>query len=110
MKITKNIGYAISWLNNQGNSIEKIADELKLTTEQVTKYIEKNCNNKQKELPIKSSSTKSSKDLMIRHTRDKKINSVSIMTGEASSINDEMRKKNFNKSRDNAQHIFKPNK
>ncbi len=110
MKITKTVGYAINWLHNQNFSVEKIADELKLTQEQVTKYIEKNSNPKQKELPVKSASTKSPKDLMIRHTRDKKINSVAIMTGEASSVNDEMRKKLNNKTNDNIEHIFKPNK
>jgi hypothetical protein len=34
---------------------------------------------------------------MIRHTRDKKTNTVAIMTKEASAINDEMRKINNTK-------------
>lgn len=110
MKITKQLGYAISWLSSQGKSAVQIAEELDLTEEQVTKFIEKHSITKNKELPIKSSSTKSSKDLMIRHTRDKKNNSVAIMTGEASSVNDEMRKKNFNRTDKNIEHIFKPNK
>lgn len=110
MKITKTTGYAINWLYSQNKSISEISEELKLTDEQITKYIEKHNIAKQKELPIKSSSTKSSKDLMIRHTRDKKINSVAIMTGEASSVNDEMRKKISRKSDDQIEHIFKPNK
>lgn len=110
MKITKTVGYAINWLSSNGRSVSQIAEELKLTEDQIIGYIEKNKLSKKEELPIKTSSVKSSKDLMIRHTRDKKTNNVAIMTGEASSVNDELRKKLHNKTNDNIEHIFKPNK
>lgn len=110
MKITKTIGYAINWLSFNGRSIANIAEELKLTENQVRLYLEKNKSLKKEELPIKSSSVKSSKDLMIRHTRDKKTNNVAIMTAEASAVNDEIRKKISSKINNNIEHIFKPNK
>lgn len=110
MKITKTVGYAINWLSNGGKSVEFIAEELKLTEDQVKAYLEKHKPTKTAELPVKTSSVKSSKDLMIRHTRDKKNNSVAVMTQEASSMNDEMRKKAINQPKDNLEHIFKPNK
>jgi len=110
MRITKTVGYAINWLLSSGKSIAQIAEELKLTQDQVTSYVEKNKSSKKEELPIKQSSVKSSQDLMIRHTRDKKTNNVAIMTAEASSVNDEMRKKLSSKINHNIEHIFKPNK
>lgn len=91
MKITKQLSYAIKWLASQNNSAEQIAEELKLTTDQVTKFLEKNGLPKTSELAVKSSSIQS-KDLMIRHTRDKKNNSVAIMTKEASEVNDHLKK------------------
>lgn len=110
MKITKELSYAINWLITQNYSAEKIAEELKLTVKQVERYIEKNTSIKQVELPIKSSKAlPKSKELMIRHTRDKKINNVSIMTREASSVNDEFKKRVANLPAKNLEHIFRPN-
>lgn len=110
MKITKSISYAINWLISQNNSAEQIAEELKLTVQQVQKYIEKHSISKQSELPIKSSRVSSkSKELMIRHTRDKKINNVAIMTKEASEVNDQFKKQLNNIQQKNLDHIFRPN-
>jgi hypothetical protein len=47
--------------------------------------------------------------MMIRHTRDKKNNSVSIMTGEASMLNDELKKNQQVKPNRNSDCIFRPN-
>jgi predicted transcriptional regulator len=106
-KITKSVSYAINWLVTQGKKAEEIATELKLTEEQVTAYLKKNT----KALPIKSSPVNSkSRDLMIRHTRDKKNNSVAIMTKEASEVNDELKRKLITEgSKRNQDCIFKPN-
>lgn len=110
MKITKPVGYAISWLTHSGKTPIEIADELKLTEKQVTSFLEKHYKNNDNKLATKSEPVKkkSSKDLMIRHTRDKKINSVSIMTREASEVNDSMRP-SLNKSVKNQDCIFNPN-
>ena len=109
MKITKPVSYAIKWLASQNHNAEQIAEELKLTTEQVSKFLEKNSITKTSELAVKSSKIKP-KDLMIRHTRDKKNNSVAIMTQEASTVNDHLKNKFMSsKSNRNANCIFKPN-
>jgi predicted transcriptional regulator len=112
MKMTKNIKYAISWLYSQGKTINYIAEELKLTEEQVSEYIEKNHPQTEGgQLSTTSSPVNiKSKDLMIRHTRDKKNNTVSIMTREASEVNDHMKQKmRSNENKKNEKFIFKPN-
>lgn len=112
MKMTKNTKYAASWLYSQGRSVEQIAEELKLTVDQVSEYIEKN--HPQTGTPdittTTSPVTKKSSDLMIRHTRDKKTNTVSIMTREASEVNDHMKTKlRSSENKKNEKFIFKPN-
>jgi hypothetical protein len=111
MKITKSVGYAIQWLSSSGKSPADIALELKLTTEQVVEHLEKNYTQQtESKIETKSSQVKSSsKDMMIRHTRDKKNNSVSIMTGEASMLNDELKKNQQVKPNRNSDCIFRPN-
>lgn len=47
---------------------------------------------------------------MIRHTKEKKTNNVSIMTREASEYNDHMKKKISDKNDKNQEHIFRPSK
>jgi predicted transcriptional regulator len=111
MKINKTLGYAISWLATNGKSSADIATELDLTEKQIDNYLEKNSTNiSDKKLPIKTRPVKSA-DLMIKHTRDKGINSVSIMTKEASSMNDDFKKKAssaFSKRHEDC--IFRPKK
>lgn len=111
-KITKNIGYAILWLNYKNKDITQISKELKLTTSQVSTFLEKN-NTINKpgtgELPVKQSPVKKSKDLMIMHTRDKKTNNVAIMTREASEFNDHVKQKLRTSTNNKSNYIFKPN-
>lgn len=110
MKITKNISYAINWLLSQNKTPIEISEELNLTEKQVISYIEKNNTPKADNLAVKSSKVKSkSKDLMIRHTSNKKVNNVAIMTKEASEVNDELKKRFNTTSNRNSNHIFKPN-
>lgn len=110
MKLSKQTQYSINWLYSKNHSIEQISKELKLKESVVSSYIEKNANiNNEVVIPVKSKPVKSSRDLMIRHTRDKKTNNVSIMTGEASSFNDSARKK-FPENSTNKPYIFNPNK
>lgn len=110
MRITKNLGYAINWLVSQNKTIEEISEELDLTVKQVKSYVEKHNLANTKPLAVKSESTRiKSKELMIRHTSNKKINNVAIMTKEASEINDEFKKQINTGPTRNADCIFKPN-
>lgn len=101
--------YAINWLYSNSKSVESIAEELNLQVDTIREHIEKNHIPKSNALANKSEQVKSSKDLMIRHTKDKHTNNVSIMTREASAYNDEAKKKAVNKAR-TQDHIFNPNK
>lgn len=109
MKLSKHKLYAINWLYSNGKSVEEIAEELDLKSETINDYISESGIQNQSKLATKSQPVKSSKDLMIRHTRDKKTNNVSIMTREASAFNDNAKKKFRDKDK-NQNYIFKPNK
>lgn len=117
-KVTKVQTYAVCWLNTLNKSSLDIADELNLTEKQVLNILEKNTS-PQTEQTIESLKTVTSsvspkitpKDLMINQTSAKKINSVSIMTKEASELSDELRKKaQGNNKTDSQRGIFRPNK
>lgn len=111
MKLSKSTSYAINWLYTNGSSIDDISEELNITTESVKTYIEKNNIQSHSELATKSKPVKSSKDLMITHTKNKNTNNVAIMTKEASEFNDHAKKKLNHSTQDkNTEHIFKPNK
>lgn len=91
-KLNKTQEYAILYLMSQNQTKEEIVASLKIPVESVTKFMEKHTSTKQsKELKTTSSRVKS-KDLMINKTSVKNINSVSIMTKEASQVNDEFKK------------------
>lgn len=112
-RLTKTETYAILWLNSQQTEAEEIAKALKLDIKQVVKVLEKNNKSTDKKSVIKTASESAaknskSKNLMITQTRDKKTNNVAIMTREASSLNDEL-KKNFTTKRFNDSTIFRPN-
>lgn len=116
-KITKTQTYAICWLHSLNKSVLEISEELKLNEKQILSVLEKNTQVKQDSDEIIKTSTSSvgqkptPKDLMITHTSAKKTNSVSIMTKEASELNDELRKKiNTNTKNDQQRGIFRPNK
>lgn len=114
-RLSKTEIYAIRWLNSQGKNIIQIADELKLTEKQVQNTVEKN-HVSNKETTIKNATEKANKkntvtDLIITKTSNKKINSVAIMTKEASEVADANRNSNNNisisKSFKNS--IYRPN-
>lgn len=110
MRINKITGYAIRWLNKEGNSVDEIANELDLSVKQVSNFLEKHNDQNTSKLAVTSAPI-TSPDLMIRHTRDKKINNVAVMTREASMMNDEARKKTPNQiSTRNANCIYRPKK
>jgi orotate phosphoribosyltransferase-like protein len=87
-KLSKANQYAIMWLDSQGYTIDNIAKELNLTIEKIQPYI----SNKSEEVQTPVKTAKTSKDFMIRHSQNN-VNSVSIMTQQASMLNDESRKK-----------------
>lgn len=103
-RLSKSNKYAILWLNSQGNKSEDIAKELGVTTKQIDKILS------EKIVESAPSENKpvvpnTSKDFMIRHSQNN-INSVSIMTQQASMLNDEARK-NYPKKPGNSSYIHK---
>lgn len=92
-QLTKIQKYAIEYLASQGKSDIEIATELKINRDEIIKYMEKSGKTKtDTELPTKQSKI-TSHDMMIRKTRDKQINNVSIMTKEAAMYNDDYKSK-----------------
>lgn len=83
-KITKTQKYAIQWLDSTGMNIQDISKELKITSDQVASILESS----KQPAAIETKS----KNLMITHTSGKKINSVAIMTKEASEVSDDLKK------------------
>lgn len=93
-----------------GKNIDDIALELKLTYKQIEKVIEKHCQiNEQNRLTDKQKPVNSkSKQLMQNQTLGKHLNTVSIMTKEASEYNDSLRNK-LDVNKKQCDHIFRPN-
>lgn len=87
-KLSKINKYAILWLKSQGMNTEDIQKELGISAKQIDSVVIPN------NTPItESSGRKTSKDFMIHETANK-VNSVAIMTKEASSMNDDFKKAN----------------
>jgi hypothetical protein len=63
-----------------------------LDKEDVAKFAEKHTVQNQSDAVPTTSAKVTSKDMMIRHTRDKNVNNVSIMTREAAEMNDSFKK------------------
>jgi transcriptional antiterminator len=105
-KLTKLHKYSIAHLHNQKMEPEAIAKEVGLSLRQVKNEISK-IQPKASEI-IGESKTDKTKNLMIRQTSGKKINSVSIMTEAAAQLSDEFIKTipAHNKSQDS--YIFRP--
>lgn len=104
-RLSKSNKYAILWLYSQGNNTENICKELGIPTKQIDKILSEQPQNKQSQPENKPIAKTSSKDFMIRHSQNNN-NSVSIMTQQASMINDEARK-NYPKKPGNSSYIHK---
>lgn len=92
-RLTKTQQYAILYMLDNGKTKEDIVHELKISLESLVRFIEKNQKVTTQENTIKTTSSKiTSKDLMISQTSVKGNKSVSIMTKEASQVNDEFKK------------------
>lgn len=109
-KITKLHKYSVHWLIHQGWDTKDISKELKLTTDQINKILDVKVEKTESQSSeIVSQKITPAKDLMITHTSGKKINSVAIMTKEASEIGDTNR--NTSKMSDKTlKGIFRPKK
>jgi orotate phosphoribosyltransferase-like protein len=97
-KISNIKKYAAQWLKHTGLSNEDIAKEIKISSSDINEIFAESENNTA--LP--------NKNLMITHTAGKKINSVAIMTKEASESVDTIRN-SVVPSRDQ-KGIFRPKK
>ena len=101
-RLSKANKYAILWLRSQGKSADAIQKELDVTLKQI-ESVEPSSKNTQSEPSVK----KTSKDFMIHETANR-INSVAIMTKEASSMNDNFKKTNKpNNTKNNQNNIHK---
>lgn len=108
-RINKIQKYAVLWLNSQGMDIDAIVAETKLGKTQITNtLLEQENKVSQKGLQTKTSPVNGSrsKNLMITETSNKTRN-VSIMTKEASQLNDDL-KKNINSSSKIQKGIYRP--
>lgn len=105
MRRNKKQEYAILWLHSQNTKPAEIADELNIPIDKVESAIRINSE------PVQTKKKKSSKtrDLMINKTSNKGTKSVAIMTGEASALNDELKKKQQARIKDTQDYIHKPN-
>lgn len=103
--------YAVLWLNSQGWPPTKIANELSLTDSQVTNTVRSTgASGEEPKIKTVSSPVKNqspSKNLMITESAGK-TRSVSIMTKEASQLNDDF-KKTANAVPKRQKGIFRPN-
>jgi hypothetical protein len=89
-RLSKANKYAILWLKSQNKSNEDIQKELDVTMKQIESVDPIQTQESQSE---NSNARKTSKDFMIHETANR-INSVAIMTKEASSMNDDFKKAN----------------
>lgn len=109
MRLNRSQKYAIQWMVQEGQEVTQIVKELKIPTDVVTKFIEKNCKpNKNNSLETKSSPVKA-KDLMVSKTAEKGTKNVAIMTKEASELADEFKKKIPSQSSRHAANIHRIN-
>jgi orotate phosphoribosyltransferase-like protein len=109
-KMNKTLTYAVLWLNNQGLDNSKIANELSITEKQVKAVVDKAPITEPQSNSIPTTSSPvgkiKPKDLMITESASRTRN-VSIMTQQASALNDEFKKRVVPKS-DNQNGIFRP--
>lgn len=108
MRRNKKQEYAILWLHSQNKKMGDIAEELNISVDKVDAALRANKSPEESKQAKKSSQSRS-KNLMINETSNKKTKNVSIMTGEASALNDNLRKKYIGKNKDTQGFIYRPN-
>lgn len=99
-KLNKTKEYAVKYLSSYAKkSPEEIAKELKLSLTDVKKVL--------KSSPTAPAKTDKTKELMIRQTSAKKMNTVSIMTEAAAQLSDEFIK-TMDSNKRTQSYIFRP--
>lgn len=107
-KLTKKDKYAIEFLHSKGNTEVDIAKELGLEISQVKRFLKKTFSTTQEVTDkIEPPKVDKTKNLMIRHTSDKKNNSVSIMTQGASQVGDEFYKSMNSSAKNTDNYIYR---
>jgi hypothetical protein len=108
-RINKIQKYAALWLNSQGWDSPKIANELSLTDSQVKNVVDSPSTTPQASIKTVSSpmGKSPSKNLMINESAGG-TRKVSIMTKEASAMNDDLKKSAPPEGRKNQKGIFRP--
>jgi hypothetical protein len=100
-KISKTKEYAVKYLSDCGKKTPaEISTELKIPLDEVVKIVES--------AKTQVSKTDKTKNLMIRQTSAKKINSVSIMTEAAAQVSDEFIKSIPARNKSQDSYIFRP--
>lgn len=92
MRLNRSQKYAIQWMVSQGEEVTQIVKELKIPTDVVNKFIEKNCKPNTDNAVKTTSSRATVKDLMITETGSKRTKNVAVMTKEASEVSDTFKK------------------
>lgn len=100
--MTKTKEYAIKYLHQYAKkSIEEISTELKISVSEVKKILDIK--------KVAKSKTDKTKDLMIRQTSAKKMNTVSIMTEAAAQLSDEFIKNMDKQNKERtSKYIYRP--
>lgn len=101
-KLNKTKEYAVKYLSSYGKkSPEEIAKELKLSLTDVKKVL-------QSASPTAPAKGDKTKELMIRQTSAKKMNTVSIMTEAAAQLSDEFVKNMDSHNKRTQSYIYRP--
>lgn len=105
-KVTKAQSYAIRWLDKENMEAKQIASELNLTIKQVKAFLEKHTQTNP-DIATKTQKVNKTKNLIKNKTTSGK-EGVTMMTGEASQVIDEQKKKRCS-VRDLSSCIHRPN-
>lgn len=108
-KLSKVQIYAIEWLNHIGYTAEQISEDINIPHKQIDKILLSKTT-ETTSIETSRKNTESKKNMLITHTAGKKMNTVAIMTKEASAMSDEDKQKTIGHSRDTSKNIFRPNK
>jgi len=106
-KLTKKDKYAIQYLYDQNSDAKYIAKELELSESQVKRFLTTLVPNTEEPKVEEQPKTDKTKNLMIRHTSDKKNNTVSIMTQGASQVGDDFYKNMNSSSKNTDNYIYR---
>jgi hypothetical protein len=108
-KLSKTQIYAIHWLNSQNKDIDFISNDLNITNKQVSNILSKHTDTPANDGGAVVDNI-NAKNLMITHTSGQKVNTVAIMTKDASSLGDKIKSESVSTKNRNDSAIFRPKK